>query len=842
LIWKKKNKTENPSTILGFFGGQSSNQLEEIAILKKELEVLREDLECKIQENEGVHIQRFEMKQQHEQAVLKLRETISDLQSQLQQRENILQNNLKEQEETARRQRLERKQLQEKIAQLKQSIVESQELHDQLQFQIQQSHEQYQLLLEIHDRKCHLLDDTRYYQFNTLNLPPYDTRFIDSIKELWEKNLLIYLRQLCKSLTGLYALVDQKVQYLSGQPLFHVMKYVHNRITTQPIDVLVTNTKNNEKLLNDVERYIKICLNNASQEVGKTQMVSSLRETFRKWLQFNQRSLLYLVVCMQSSGDCTLNKVYEEDEAYEPNDEEDDKLLHDLTSSVKMGSNIETEEDEKFVSFYQEIYLRNNALTRSYRELVDTIQAYLDSQPSDVNVEAISTRLSNSIKALFACIETAHQSGSTSAGSSSGTGVSPTLKTLNDKILQTLGSIQQNILPNLFKTVLGMERISKRYKLERFVRGTTIASPMDQEEYHQLYYRRNSNAGLNGINTDEENGDMKALTYMAERAKTYMKRVLERFEQDSREYENISQREAIQNKKDLLSLQEHCKSLETELRRYEELDNFLRERQSHVNRLEQRVVDLLVEFQTFAQREQWVDHISPVTVDDTTDIVDKLDRLGDFIRQLMSIVSDRLRKLMRDKNELEREQQERYQVDVERQISEASNDGETTATVSRSKDAIVLVRRTSGTSRHPFSDLFTSSEISREHALKQSYEKRLEYLMRQIEVCDEKSVEYRVQWQVAVAQLEQAMEHERQMQLQLQQTRDMLERTKDELKTVRINYENQIQVLSDSLTVIKEQEPTGKGIMSMFGGETKTVDTPSGGGVGTLFDFWGKRN
>jgi hypothetical protein len=58
------------------------------------LQVVREELEFKIQENEGVHIQRFEMKQHHEQAVHRLRESITDLQTQLQQKYSLIENQL----------------------------------------------------------------------------------------------------------------------------------------------------------------------------------------------------------------------------------------------------------------------------------------------------------------------------------------------------------------------------------------------------------------------------------------------------------------------------------------------------------------------------------------------------------------------------------------------------------------------------------------------------------------------------------------------------------------------------------------------------------------------------
>ncbi len=743
-----------------------------------------------------------------------------------------IQTNVREQEEAARKQRLERKQLQEKIGHLKQNIQDAQELEQQLQQQIQQAQEQYLELSDIHERKTHIIDDTKYNRFNALNLPPHDTRFLDSLRDLWEKNMVIYLRQLCKSMTGLYALVDQKIQYLSEQPLFHVMKYVYNRITSQPIELVSSNGKNNEQLLGAVDNYMKIYLN-GNEKRSRNQALNQLSDVLRSFLMFHQRSLLYLVICMQSSTDCTLNKIYNDDDSIHSDDDEDgDRLLSDIASSVTVAT--DNEDDNKFVSFYQEIYLRNNVITKAYQELAGAIQMYIDKDlitNLEVSVESLSSRLSHAFNHFYACLDEIHNSDSISAGSSCGTGVSPSLKTLNDKILQSLGSIQTSVLPNIFKTALAMERTSKQYRAEKFIRGTTVIN--DTEDRRLGYYQRRDSEISVG---EAVVSDSPIVTKLTERARSYMERVTERYEQDASEYENISQREAIQNKKDLVSIQERCKVLEHDLKRYDELDASIRERQSHVNRLEQRVVDLFVEFQLLAQREQWIEEVVAVPDNEVIDIVDKLNRLGDFLRQTMINVGEKMRRLLRERNELEKEQQERQQSEVERQLVEASIDGDQAVIVSRTKDAEVRVRRhVGGGVRNPFGDLFTSAELNREQALKQLYEKRLEYLMRQIEVCDEKSVEYRVQWQTAVAQLEQAMEHERQMQLQLQQTRHLLEHTQDELKTVRINYENQIQVLSDSLTLVKVDQASSYN-------STEKTDTPNSAVSGTgLFDFWSKR-
>jgi hypothetical protein len=124
--------------------------------------------------------------------------------------------------------------------------------------------------------------------------------------------------------------------------------------------------------------------------------------------------------------------------------------------------------------------------------------------------------------------------------------------------------------------------------------------------------------------------------------------------------------------------------------------------------------------------------------------------------------------------------------------------------------------------------LFSPSDVHREKKLKEMYDNQIEYLMQQIEVCDLKAVEYRLQWQQAVVELEEASEREALVVMQLKETEHMLDRTQDELRTLSINYENQIQILSDNLAIMQHraymedeevvQTPTSS-ILSFFRGQ-----------------------
>eukprot|EP01080_Neovahlkampfia_damariscottae_P001950 gene1950-1458_t len=97
-------------------------------------------------------------------------------------------------------------------------------------------------------------------------------------------------------------------------------------------------------------------------------------------------------------------------------------------------------------------------------------------------------------------------------------------------------------------------------------------------------------------------------------------------------------------------------------------------------------------------------------------------------------------------------------------------------------------------------DFFSSESVDREHRLKEKYETKINYLLGQIEACDLKSCDYRIQWQLAVSELEESSKIEKQLSVQLTHLRDILEQTQDELNTTKINYENQIALLSLKLT------------------------------------------
>jgi hypothetical protein len=95
--------------------------------------------------------------------------------------------------------------------------------------------------------------------------------------------------------------------------------------------------------------------------------------------------------------------------------------------------------------------------------------------------------------------------------------------------------------------------------------------------------------------------------------------------------------------------------------------------------------------------------------------------------------------------------------------------------------------------------IFDNEVIDREKKLKNLYELKINHLLKQIDICDSKAVEYRVDWQNAVLELEESTSNEKHLNLELIQLRDLLINTQDELNTTKRNYEQQIQILSKKI-------------------------------------------
>lgn len=129
--------------------------------------------------------------------------------------------------------------------------------------------------------------------------------------------------------------------------------------------------------------------------------------------------------------------------------------------------------------------------------------------------------------------------------------------------------------------------------------------------------------------------------------------------------------------------------------------------------------------------------------------------------------------------------------------------------------------RISSSSTDPDAELFGTEELLREAKLKALYENRIQYLLSQVEICDAKSVEFRIEWQNALLELEQKCAHEKELTLELQQTKHLLEDVVDERDTIRRNYEQQIEVLTEHVCQLKDTVGQQEDQISMMRGDKR---------------------
>ncbi len=150
-------KNANKDSFFRFLGSATANNSEEIVQLKNEIEVLREDLQRKIQENESVHIELFELKSTHEATLNKLKDNINDLQDNIHQKDKIIEELTHRFEEISKKQESESEKVQERIQKLKEEIRVKKEAEKEMLFSIQKMQEEAINLKDFINRKVWFL-------------------------------------------------------------------------------------------------------------------------------------------------------------------------------------------------------------------------------------------------------------------------------------------------------------------------------------------------------------------------------------------------------------------------------------------------------------------------------------------------------------------------------------------------------------------------------------------------------------------------------------------------------------------------------------------------------------
>jgi hypothetical protein len=863
-------KNANKDSFFRFLGSTTANNSEEIVQLKNEIEVLREDLQRKIQENESVHVELFELKSTHEATLNKLKDNINDLQDNIHQKDKIIEELTHRFEEISKKQESESEKVQERIQKLKEEIRVKKEAEKEMLFSIQKMQEEAINLKDFINRKVPF-DDTSNNLLNILNIPPYSQKYFTKRIEIYERECSLF-KQLTKGLAGLYASVVQKVQLLSKSlATSHspTIKFIHNKLTTSH-DLNSSLTKFSDELFKalevlvlDEECYLKTLTSEKSAAevlLEERKHKKQLYKSLKSWISFNRDSLLYLVICVQDTDSYALD----------------------------------AQGNESFVKF-QDVYMKNTAMTKSYQKLYDTLNnciKFIDdilipkyrinkenkrigqlaaspfgqmsngkrnsmknrseniaaasdkSTMKSIKQQQKSPRMRNSSLSILlqqiAHLQLIQREISQFVDAISTTiqneqrviFVSPMIKSANEKIVQSL-SVILTIISNIINSHKSLQQLQESFA-GLYSRGAICDYWFQVNEA-----RKSSEKSYYSDNNC-------ALSLMRFRTHKYMDLLSKKQAEDSKHLENISLSEVIKNKREIEQLKINMKELlernstyQQQIEEYEREINSIRE---EIQLFEHKFVECFVDWNIKVQSKNLPELM---LFEDLKIDIQKIDlqkyviKINQLLQKSLDLFDSKLRSLLAEKKFLEAENvkiltarksiassQVMEQVDKASESTAASEDAircnsddneqqvlQTTKEASN-RDSIILSKSENCLVKASLPNpeqslLFSPAEINREKKLRQMFEQQVEYLSKQIEICDLKAMEYRLQWQHAVIELEEASEREAQISMRLKETEHLLKHTQDELKTHNANYERQIRILSENLAILQHRVALG---------------------------------
>jgi predicted RNase H-like nuclease (RuvC/YqgF family) len=161
----KSSSTRNDSFFSSIWGGSSTGNIQsaEYTQLQRDLEVTQEDLKSKIVENENVHIQMYELMHAHDSTVAKLKDNITDLQSNIHHKDKKIEDLTAKLESMIKQQKQEKDKISEQIQKLKSEIKLKKESEKDMNDSARKMHDELASLREFVDRKvCVLVDHVEF--------------------------------------------------------------------------------------------------------------------------------------------------------------------------------------------------------------------------------------------------------------------------------------------------------------------------------------------------------------------------------------------------------------------------------------------------------------------------------------------------------------------------------------------------------------------------------------------------------------------------------------------------------------------------------------------------------
>jgi len=875
---------------IGAFPGHGGN----VSALKQQIEVLQEELQAKIMENENVHIQMFELKQEHQNSVNRMEQDISQLMEDLQARERIARDTRNEMDQLRDSFHKDRNEYQTDVFKLQEQLfrlrAENTGLHHKLNRNL---HERERLEQSISLRVP--FDDIQHETLNIFNCPPHNRRLLQKHLQFqnYSKNSLL---QLGKLFTALWATVLQKIAIVNnyadsssmtgsnggGMPSLSsdggsshsyspIIHFLHNHMQNNNEKIDVENqhfcselSSQFDFLINGLNAFIDFKSLNLFRIYEYRQNLEKLLNMLAQYLQFVKHSMLYVVVSLQESK-CSSKRQFGQNYVQFEN-----IYMDESTELTKNYQQFALYMDE-FVDYFTDsliVYTPNGAPNgsangnpnNSDRQNTSGEGAANGGNADDETVTRPSARRKKRTKSVFALPKRKRKSievkvDAQSADSSSGSQKESTptsANTANSSDRDSNSTPRSRSMSNFFDTDQQNQLIIDNYItadgtnpspptqqsnhsqkkdvclylkgfcafLKQFSRcieaaiqdehkldfiSSSIKSSNEKvihffsmivslvtrfHEYLQEYKQveqENMAAHVRGYPVDpqfwdpivgKQNKELIASTrsaisdrnkdislkqppynLMANDGRAFMKLLDVQFQEDARSFDNISHSTALENRREI----EHLHN------EREHFENLTKKYKNSINEMIQHLRDVVTELSDGTESVE-----SPAGIQHNNTLVEQEEKFEFYLQKVVDLFEE-----MQENLREEIAKEERSQPKEESKISEEI--------------------------------------IERENRMKKEYEKIVRHLEKQIKICDSKAVDFRIDWQKAVVQLEEAYRREQNLTFKVSETKQLLQKVQDELHTTRENYERQNQMLTNSLLQMQQEKKTASSGFSLEG-------------------------
>ncbi|XP_023567003.1 protein phosphatase 1 regulatory subunit 21 isoform X2 [Octodon degus] len=189
--------------------GDSSSQLSQ-----EQKSVFDEDLQKKIEENERLHIQFFEADEQHKHVEAELRSRLAALETEAAQHQAVVDGLTRKYMETIEKLQNDKAKLEVKSQALEKEAKDCRLRTEECQLQLKNLHEDLSGRLEeslsIINEKVPF-NDTKYSQYNALNVPPHNRRHQLKMRDI-AGQALAFVQDLVTALLNFHTYTEQRIQ------------------------------------------------------------------------------------------------------------------------------------------------------------------------------------------------------------------------------------------------------------------------------------------------------------------------------------------------------------------------------------------------------------------------------------------------------------------------------------------------------------------------------------------------------------------------------------------------------------------------------------------------------